>query len=195
MNLPRDQLLPSATLPTNQYGRRRGPHLPDDRENLEHRGRLSYQIPEYATKAQVALELIRFLQTPFVANRAFQKSPEGERLHGLFQEPKCLEVMHRGQRLLHAAEAGECDRWSEVAAFLQIPEQFEAVHARHDQVRDNDVRIEGSELLERFAPIRGDLRVKLRLGKHARQSSALALVIVDYEDPARNRGQCGHESL
>src|SRR5580698_4452817 len=142
MNLPRDQLLPSATLPTNQYGRRRGPHLPDDRENLEHRGRLSYQIPQYTSKAQVALELIRFLQTPFVANRAFQKSPEGERLHGLFQEPECLEVMNCRQGLFHAAEASERDRRSEVAAFLQMPEQLKAVHARHDQVRYNDVCIE-----------------------------------------------------
>src|SRR5580700_9228342 len=98
MDFPRDQLLPSATLSTNQYGRRRGPHLPDDRENLEHRGRLSYQIPEYATKCQLALELIRFLKTSFVADRAFQKNPESQRLHGLLEKPECLEVVNCRQR-------------------------------------------------------------------------------------------------
>ena len=79
--------------------------------------------------------------------------------------------MDRGQRLFHAAEAGERDRRSEVAAFLQVPEQFKAVHARHDQIRDDDVRVEGGEPFQRFLPVGGDLRFKVTIGKHGGQGA------------------------
>ena len=94
--------------------------------------------------------------------------------------------------LFHTAEAGERDRRSEVAAFLQVPEQFKAVHARHDQIRHDDVRVEGSEPFQRFLPVARDLRLKVALGKHGSQGVTLPLVIIDDEDPARNRGQSGH---
>ncbi len=42
--------------------------------------------------------------------------------------------MHRRQRLLHAAETRKRDCRRKIAAFLEPPEQFEAVHARHDQI-------------------------------------------------------------
>ncbi len=100
--------------------------------------------------------------------------------------------MDGGQRLFHAAEAGERDRRSEVAAFLQVPEQFEAVHARHDQIRNDDVRVEGSEPFQRFLPVGRHLRLKVSIGKHGSQGGTLALLIVDDEDPARNRRQSKH---
>ena len=158
-------------------------------------GEVPYQVPEYAAKAQVALKLVGFLQASFVANRAFQKGLEGARFHRLLQEPECLEVMNGGQRLFHAAEAGERDRRSEVAAFLQMPEQLEAVHARHDQIRNDDVRVEGSEPFQRFLPVGRDLRFKVAVGKHGSQGGTLPLVIVNDEDPARNRRQSGHRLL
>ena len=75
---------------------------------------------------------------------------------------------------------------------FRMPEQFEAVHARHDQIRNDDVRVEGGEPLQRFLPIGGDLRLKVAIGKHGGQGGTLALVIVDDENPARNRRQSGH---
>jgi hypothetical protein len=87
--------------------------------------------------------------------------------------------MNRGKRLFDTAEAGERYRRSEVAAFFQVPEQFKAVHARHDQIRNNDVRVEGSQSFQRFLPVGRDLSVKVTLGKHGSQSGTLALVIVD----------------
>ena len=184
MDFPRHQLLPCATLSTDQYGRRSGRHLPDEREDLLHRRGSSDQVPEHAAKAQVALKLVGLLQASLVANRAFQKNLKSARLHRFLQEPERLEVMNRGQRLFHAAEAGERDRRSEVAAFLQMPEQFKAVHARHHQIRNNDVRVEGGEPFQRFLPVGRDLRVKVGIGKHGGQGGTLALIIVDDEDPA-----------
>ena len=128
-------------------------------------------------------------------NRTFQEDLEGARLHRLLQEPECLKVMDRGQRLFHAAEAGERDRWSEVAAFLQVPEQFKAVHARHDQIRNYDVCVEGSEPFQRFLTVGRDLRFKVAIGKHGSQGGTLALIIVDNEDPARNHRQSRHRLL
>src|SRR5450432_4383141 len=106
MDLPCHQLLPSATLSTDQYRRRSGRHLPDHREDLLHRRGSSNQVPQYAAKAQVALKLVGFLKASFVMNRTFQQNLEGARFHRLLQEPECLEVMNGGQRLFHAAEAG-----------------------------------------------------------------------------------------
>src|ERR1035441_2839052 len=114
MNLPRHQLLAGATLSTDQHRRRSGPHLPDERENLLHRRRGSYQVSEYATKTQFALQLVGFLQASFVVNRTLQKYLEGARFHRFLQEPECLKVMDGGKRLFHAAESGERDRRREV---------------------------------------------------------------------------------
>ena len=100
--------------------------------------------------------------------------------------------MDGGQRLLHTAECGEGDRRREVAAFLQAPEQLKAVHARHDQVRHDDVRVEGSEPFQRILPVAGDLCFKLAVGQHGGQGGTLALVIVDDKDPAWNGRQSGH---
>src|SRR5579871_2471102 len=116
MNFPRDQLLACAALSADQYRRRSGRHLPDDREDLLHRGGPSDQIPEYAAKTQVVCESVSLLQTSFVANRAIQKDFEGTRFHGLFQKPKCLKVVDGGERFVHTAEAGERDRRGEISA-------------------------------------------------------------------------------
>ncbi len=86
-------------------------------------------------------------------NRAFEKDLEGAWFDRLFQEPECLEVVNGRQRLVDASETGEHDRRSLVAVFLQVPEQLEAVHARHDQVGNNDIRVEGSEPFQRFLPV------------------------------------------
>src|ERR1035438_2174810 len=144
MNLPRHQLLPGATLSGDQYGRRCGRHLPDDGEDLLHRRGGSHQVPEYAMQTQFALQFVGFLQASLVTDRTVQEGIEGARFHRLFQEPEWLEIMHCRQRLFYSAEAVERDRRSEVAAFLQMPEQFKAVHARHHQVRDDDIRVEGT---------------------------------------------------
>src|ERR1035437_3168339 len=115
MDFPRHQLLPSATLSADQYGRRSGRHLPDEREDLLHGRRDSHQVPEYAAKAQVALERVGSLQTSLVADRAFQQGLKGARFHRLLEEPECLEIVNRGKRLFHAAEGGEEIGRSEVA--------------------------------------------------------------------------------
>ena len=76
-----------------------------------------------------------------------------------------------------------------------MPEQFEAVHARHDQIRNDDVCIEDTEPFQRFLPIGCYLRLKVAAGKHGRHGSALLLVIVNDEDAARNCGQLGHQPI
>jgi len=79
--------------------------------------------------------------------------------------------------------------------FLQIPQQFEAVHARHDQIGNDDIRVEGSEPFQRLLPVAGNLRFKITIGKHGGQGGTLAFVVVDDEDAARNRRQLGHRPL
>ena len=71
--------------------------------------------------------------------------------------------------------------------FLQVLEKFETVHARHDQIRNDDIRVEGGEPFQRFLPVRCKLRLKVVLGEHGGQSSMLAFVIIDDQDPARVR--------
>jgi hypothetical protein len=125
-------------------------------------------------------------------DRTFQKNLEGARFHRLLQEPECLEVMDGGKRLFHTAESGERDRRCEVAAFLQLLEQFETVHPRHHQIRHDDVCTEAGEPLQRFLPVGGDLNIKVTIGDHASQGGTLTLVVIDDEDPARNRSLLEH---
>src|ERR1022692_1519939 len=193
MDFPGNQFLSSATLSADQYGRRSRRNLSDYRESLQHRWRGSYQVPEYAARTQVALEFVGLLQTSFVANRAIQKDFEGARFHRLFQKPECLEVMDGGKRFFHTAEAGERDRRREISAFLQMPEQFEAVHAWHDQIRNDDVRVEGREPFQCFQTVGRHLSVKITTGKYGGQGAPLPLVVVDDKDPARNCRLSGHQ--
>ncbi len=151
-----------------------------------HRGRHSDHVSQYAAKAQVALQLLGFLQTSLIADGAVQKSSERARFHRLLQEPECLEVMDGGKRLFHTAEAGERDRRSEIAALLQMPEQFEAVHARHHQIRNDDICVKAGEPFQRFQPVGSDLYLKVGVGQHGGQGGALPLVIVNNEDPTRS---------
>ena len=55
--------------------------------------------------------------------------------------------------------------------------------------------VEGSEPFQRFLPVGGDLRFKVTTGEHGSQGGTLPLVVVDDEDPARNRRQSGHRTL
>ena len=57
---------------------------------------------------------------------------------------------------------------------------------------NDDVCVEGGEPFQRFLPVGRDLRVKVTIGKHGGQGATLALVIIDDEDPARNRRLLGH---
>ena len=150
-------------------------------------GRTPPARADWVPFARLARQSSSLLQTSFVANCAVQKDFEGPRFHRLFQKPECLEVMDGGQRLFHAAETGERDRRGTVPGVVQVPEQFKAVHPRHDQIRDDDVCVEGSEPFQRFLPVGGDLSVKVALAKQSRQRPPLTLVIIDDEDPARSR--------
>jgi hypothetical protein len=67
-----------------------------------------------------------------------------------------------------------------------MAEEFEAVHARHDQIRNDDICVEGTQPFQRFLPVAGELRFEVAIGKHASQGATLPLVVVDDEDPARN---------
>ena len=101
--------------------------------------------------------------------------------------------MDGGKRLVHTSEAGERDRRCEIAAFLQVPEQFKAVHSRHHQIRNNDVCVEGCEPFQCFPPVGRHLGVKVTLAEHGRQRATLPLVIIDNENPARNRRLWRHD--
>ena len=68
-----------------------------------------------------------------------------------------------------------------------MPEQLEAVHARHDQIRNDDVCVKGCEPFQCFQPIGRDLSFIITIGKYGGQGPSLPLVIIHDEYPARNR--------
>ena len=120
-------------------------------------------------------------------NCAFQKDLERAWFHRLFEKPECLEIMNDGQRFFDASECREHNRRSKIAALLQLTQQFKAVHARHDQIRNNHVRVEGVEPFQRFKAVSGNLRHKAAIGKNGRQHDTLGVVIIYDEDAARSR--------
>lgn len=142
-------------------------------------------------KRQLAPKLVGFLQSAFVENRAFQKNLECAWFHRLFEIPEGFEVVNDGQRFFDAAECGEHNRRSVVAAILQVLDQLESVHARHNQIRNNDVRAEGAEPFQRVEAVRGNLRYKAAVGKNGRQRGALGGVIIYYKDAARSGWRWG----
>ena len=109
---------------------------------------------------------------------AFQKDLERIGLHWLFEIPECFEIANRGQRLFHAAECRQHDRRSVIAALVQVPDQLESVHARHQQIRNNDVCVEGVEPFERFQSVCGNLCLEASIGENSRQRGTLAVVII-----------------
>ena len=100
--------------------------------------------------------------------------------------------MDHGKRLFHTAEPGEGDGRGEVALGLETAQQFEAVHAGHDQIGDDDVGVEARQAFQRVQAVGSDLSFKSGLGEHGGQSDALALVIVDDQDSARHYGHLRH---
>jgi hypothetical protein len=65
-----------------------------------------------------------------------------------------------------------------------MPQQLKAVHARHKQIRNDDVCVEDSEAFQRFLSVACNLYFKVGVGEHGSQGGALPLVIVDDEDSA-----------
>jgi hypothetical protein len=52
--------------------------------------------------------------------------------------------------------------------------------------------VEGCEPFQRFPPVGSQLRVKVAAGKHGGHGASLPLVVIDDEDPARNRRLSKH---
>jgi len=77
----------------------------------------------------------------------------------------------------------------------QMPEEFEPVHARHNQVRHDHIGIEGSQALQSVYTVGSELYFEMRAGKHRRQSYTLVFVVIDDEYPTRNTGSSGHFAL
>ena len=72
--------------------------------------------------------------------------------------------MNRRKCLFHTAEAGESDCRGDIALLLQVPEQFKAVRAWHDQIRHDDICVEGFEPYQCFQPVGRDLCFNVTLG-------------------------------
>src|ERR1700683_3255059 len=67
-----------------------------------------------------------------------------------------------------------------------MTEQFEAVHVRHDQIRNDYIRAEICEPFQGFPPVTRQLDIKVTLGKYGGQGGSLPLVVIDDQDSARN---------
>ena len=75
-----------------------------------------------------------------------------------------------------------------------MADQFEAVHSRHDQIRDDDVGVESQQALQRFLAVGSDLRLKITIGEHRRQGRALPFIVIDDQNPAGKRRRSWHFS-
>ncbi len=78
---------------------------------------------------------------------------------------------------------GQHDRRRPAAGGPKPSQQFHAIHSRHFQIGDQNVRPEGFQLLERFFAIRRSLHRVAPQRDHAGQSRALGLFVIHYQDP------------
>src|SRR5581483_9483937 len=134
VNRARDKFLAGAALAGDQdrCGGRRD--LPDEREDFPHLRRISHKLTEDALIAELPGEQLGFFNQLILLNGAIEKCAQHAGLHRLFEEPESLQVMHDRDRLLDAAEAGQYDGRSPIAASRQFLEEFDSIATRHDEV-------------------------------------------------------------
>jgi len=92
-------------------------------------------------------------------------------------------LAHRGQGRLPGSEGGQEDDSRLRRRLLHAPEQLDPVHARHLQIRDDEVEFLLPDDLQRRGPVvcRGDLVP--RTGEHDVEHVLHAPVVVDNENP------------
>jgi len=101
--------------------------------------------------------------------------------------------VNSGQRPFYTPETGKRDRRPEIATVPQLPKQLESIHARHDQIRNDNVGAEGSKPVEGILPSDRHLRLEITVWQHRHQSTTLSHVIIDDENSAPQGWQSWHE--
>ena len=153
MNSARDKFLARAAFAIDQYGRFAWSHLPDKREHLLHRGRRSDQIYKYALVLQLALEALGFFGQTALRRGALQENSKSRRLNGLFKKPERAQIVNRRNRGFDITESCEHDSRRHIARRSETLQKFEAVHARHHQIRYQDLYSAVIQFIERFLSI------------------------------------------
>ena len=115
---------------------------------------------------------------------AFQNRAQDAGLRGLFQIPERAGFAHDLDGFLDAAEGCENDGRRRRGGFLQFREQGRcAIQVRHIQIGDNRVGGKVAEFFEGIAAIAGGLRFVAPAGQQMGHGGALALIVVDDQDP------------
>src|SRR5215831_8683454 len=83
---------------------------------------------------------------------------------------------------INGAESGKNYGWSAVAASCQLLEQLEAIHARHDEVGQNDPEGGSLQLLKRLPAIAGGGNRKSQRCKNFRQIRPLVCFVINNQD-------------
>ncbi len=149
------QFLAGAALAGNQHRRFAGRHLPDQRKHLLHARRSAHQVVQYPLVAQLPLQPLGLFGHPALRRGPLQQNPHGVGLDGLLQKPERPYVVNRGNGRFNAPERGQHDGGWSTSLGRQPPQQFESVHPRHHQVGNQHMRLELSQLVQRFLPIGG----------------------------------------
>ncbi len=177
----RHQFLASAAFAGQQHRRFAGGDLPDHREYGLHRWRCPDQVDQHALVAQLPLQALGFFDEAALRGRPLEQDAERGRLNGFLEEPECAEVVNRGDRRLNVAERRQHDRGRHAPLVAEPLQQFEAIHARHHEIRHQHVEGPRTQLLECVQSVCGSLHFVVQRPDHTRQAVALFFFIVDHQ--------------
>ena len=126
------------------------------------------------------MQPLGFLDQLVLLDRPLEESSDDARLYGFFEEPECLQIVHKRNRLIHAAETGEDHRGGPVTACSQFLEQGDSIHAGHYEIGEDGACRFNRQSGERLVTIgsSGDLIAK-GLDYLSQVGSLLCIVVHD----------------
>ncbi len=175
----RDQFLTGTAFTHNEDGRFAGRYLANDRKHRLHLGRSANHIGQHALILQLTLQAFGFFGELALRGGALDQKTQSGGLDGLFEKPIGAEIVGGFDGGFDVAESGENDGRGHIAIRGQALHELEAVHARHHEIGDYDMRREKGELVERFLAIGGRFGAIAPTVQHGGQTLALRFFIVN----------------
>ncbi len=186
-----DEFLAGAGFAGDEDGGFGGGDLFNEREDLAHVGAGAGHLAHGAGLAELALEALGLFGEAGLGDGAFEQDAEDGGLDGFFEEPEGAEFVHGADGGFDIAEGGEDDGGDLDVFDGEAAEEFEAVHAGHFEIGDEDGEGLGHELFEGFLAVGGGIGGEAPAAEHAGEAVALGLLVVGDEDAGAGES-CGY---
>ena len=181
-----DELLAGPRLAGDQHRRAGRRRLLDDMVDLPHLAAVADHRPERAVLAQLTAQRLDLAQRLLPLDNLVEQDLQPLDVDRLGQVVVGA-LLHGLDRRLDGALRGQQQRRDVGALRLKRPQQTQPVHARHDQVGDDDGGTEGGHLLERVLAVGGRIGEKSPALDQLLEADARGVIVLDDQHPLGER--------